>query len=101
MTHPTTTRMAVIAYECTEADAEIAKIRLSHVKAAGVLQSYDGAAFWDASTGKLTVYLDANRLHPANRCDFSCERRVAEIAIERAISLHRTTSRPPPSEQFR
>lgn len=94
--HPTTTRMAVIRRECSENDAHVAKVRLTHARVAGLLTSYGDDAFYDASTCELIVYLHADRMHPANRGDFDCERTIAELAVERAIALHRVTSRPPP-----
>lgn len=91
--------MAVIRRACTEQDAHVAKVRLTHARVAGLLSSFsDSDAFWDSSTHELMVYLHADRMHPAERSNFACERMVAELAIDRAIALHRVTSKPPPTE---
>lgn len=95
----TTTRLAVIRRACSESDAHVAKIRLTHARVAGLLDSFeDNDAFWDSSTQELLVYLRADRMHPSDRANFACERLIAERCVDRALSLHRVTSNPPPTE---
>lgn len=91
-----TTQMAPFEVECCEVTAAAIRVRLSHAKAAGILDSYDEDATY--VDGKLTVLLLANRMHPSERANFACERLVCERVIQRGLVLHRVTDRPATNE---
>lgn len=91
----TTTKMHVVRREVDETTANAIKRRLEHARAAGLLDSYDGDAFWDGT--EIIVMLAGDRMQPSDRVNFACERLVADRIVDRSIALHRADSVPAPA----
>lgn len=71
----------------TQATADRIRRRLEHARVAGLLLSYDNAFLYDASDEEITVMFSPAHMPAAQQANFGTERLIADLLVERAITL--------------